>query len=61
MKVKVNQKKCIGCGSCVYAMQENFIFNGEGKAECITPDSIDLNEIEMVKNNCPAQAIEIVK
>ena len=61
MKVKVNQDKCIGCGSCV-AITENkiFDFNDEGKAQAIV-EEVKEEEQESAKTAieyCPTNAIE---
>lgn len=60
MKVKVNQDKCIGCGSCVSITDSKiFDFNDDGKAyEKV--DKINEEDIEKVKTAieyCPTSAI----
>lgn len=60
MKVKVNQDKCIGCGSCVSITDSKiFDFNDDGKAyEKV--DKINEEDIEQVKTAieyCPTSAI----
>ncbi|MGE5425962.1 MAG: ferredoxin [Bacillota bacterium] len=37
--VKVDQKKCIGCGLCVSMCPEVFRFNEEGKSEAYSQDN----------------------
>ena len=63
MKIKIDKNKCIGCGSCVYSMQEMFVFDNDGKAKTIKEKINDSNlkELEITKNNCPAKAIKILK
>ena len=60
MKVKVNQDKCIGCGSCVSITDSKiFDFNDDGKA-CEKVDKINEEDIEQVKTAieyCPTSAI----
>lgn len=60
--IELDKDKCIGCGSCVYSMQETFAFDDYGKAEIIKDiNNIDLEELETIKNNCPVKAIKIFK
>lgn len=63
IKIKINKDKCIGCGSCVYSMPEIFAFDDEGKAEVIKKEinKLNLKNLEVTKNNCPAKAIKISK
>lgn len=59
MKVKINQEKCISCGSCPSLAPEVFDFNGEGVAEVIKQD-VPKELEEAVKDAiefCPTQAI----
>jgi ferredoxin len=57
--VKVNRKKCIGCGMCQSLCPEVFELE-EGKAR--VKDNVDVKKykdcIEKAKENCPMQAIE---
>ncbi len=59
MKVKINQEKCISCGSCPSLAPEVFDFNDEGVAEVIKQD-VPKELEEAVKDAiefCPTQAI----
>lgn len=59
MNIKVDQDKCIGCGSCVGICDTVFDYNEEGLATVIN-DSIDDETLEDVKDaaeNCPTEAI----
>ena len=59
MKVKINQEKCISCGSCPSLAPEVFVFNDEGVAEVIKQD-VPKELEEAVKDAiefCPTQAI----
>lgn len=60
MKVKVNEEKCIGCGSCVsITNNEIFDFNDDGKAYA-KKDEINEEEKESVETAieyCPTSAI----
>ncbi len=64
MNVKVNEKKCISCGTCVSLTDSKiFDFNDDGKAHTIKKE-IKEEDIEMVKTAmdfCPTDAIEEVK
>ena len=61
MKVKVNEDKCIGCGSCVSITDSKiFDFNDEGHAKAIE-EEIKEEDIEKEKTAieyCPTGAIE---
>ena len=61
MKVKVNENKCIGCGSCVSITDSKiFDFNDDGKAYTKEAEIKEEN-IESVKTAieyCPTSAIE---
>jgi len=53
VKLKVNKDTCIGCGACVGAFPELFVFDNDGKAECVK----EVENAEEVKANCPVGAI----
>jgi len=61
MKVKIDQEKCIGCGTCISIVPEIFKFNADNKAELV--DGADLTEhkekINQAKDACPVQAISV--
>ena len=62
MKVKVNEDKCMGCGSCVaITKNEIFDFNDDGKACAIKKEINEQEEINEAKEAieyCPTHAIE---
>jgi ferredoxin len=60
MKVKVNTKKCLGCGMCVSMCPQIFEFKN-GKSNVKKDAPIEKNEkcIKQAASLCPAQAIEI--
>ena len=64
MKVKVNEDKCIGCGSCVSLTDAKvFDFNDDGLAYAKV-DEVEVSDKEAVENAityCPTAAIEEVK
>jgi len=53
--VKVNQKKCIGCGMCAGLCPETFTMNHDGKAEVIKNEITDC--AKNAAENCPVEAI----
>jgi len=61
MKIKVDKTKCIGCGSCIAIAPKSFKFGNEGKAEPIEPPDDSEDTIKEAAENCPVQAIEILK
>lgn len=58
MKVKVDEKKCIGCGACVAICPKNFDFNDEGLSVVINAEEITEETREAV-DACPVCAIEV--
>ena len=62
MKVKVNEEKGIGCGSCVSLTEESkiFDFNDDGLAYATTKEISEENEkiVKTAIEYCPTQAIE---
>jgi len=58
-KIKIDKEKCIGCGSCTYAWEENIRMNDENKAEVIDPNlEIDDDKVQDLIDVCPVGAIE---
>jgi ferredoxin len=63
MKIKIDQEKCIGCGSCTSVCPDVFDLNDENKA--ILKDArtsqgeIDDQCVKEAVDICPVQAIEI--
>lgn len=55
--VKINKKKCIGCGACAATCPEVFEMNDEGKAEIKANAKKDAKCIKEAINNCPVDAI----
>ena len=60
MKVRVDENKCIGCGSCVSVTDSKiFDFNDDGKAHAVV-DNVQEDEQEVAKTAieyCPTGAI----
>ena len=55
--VKINKKKCIGCGACAATCPEVFQMNNEGKAEIKANAKKDAKCIKEAISNCPVDAI----
>ena len=58
--VKVDKKKCIGCGLCVSIAPEVFELGSDGKARVKNPDACN-KECREAADSCPANAISISK
>ena len=60
MCVKIDNEKCLGCGSCVsFTDQKIFDFNDEGRV-CVVAKNIPEDEMDNVKSaidSCPTSAI----
>lgn len=56
-KIKVDPKKCIGCGLCASIAEKSFKMNDDGKAETITPLGDDKAKIQEAIDSCPVLAI----
>lgn len=54
--LKVDQEKCIGCGTCVSLCEACFKLNEGGKAEVVANECSDCNLQEVV-DSCPVKAI----
>ncbi|MDD2678153.1 MAG: ferredoxin [Candidatus Paceibacterota bacterium] len=61
MEIKVDKKKCLGCGLCISLCPEVFELQ-DGKSQIKAKVDLKKNKncIEEAKENCPAKAI-IVK
>ncbi|NCP47221.1 hypothetical protein AUJ42_02690 [Candidatus Collierbacteria bacterium CG1_02_44_10] len=64
MKVKVDQKKCIGCGVCVDIAEKAFVLK-DGISEPIATTDLRSTEIleaiKMTIEVCPVRAISLEK
>ena len=58
MKISVDKKKCIGCGTCVVIAPKTFKLTDDGKAEVINPPGDSQNSIKEAVDSCPVQAIK---
>lgn len=62
MKLTIDQKKCIGCGSCAAICPEYFRMNSKGKSELIKKDAKEISkELKDAADSCPVQCIKIEK
>ena len=60
MKPKVDQEKCIGCGTCAAICPEVFELGAEGKAQEKEADYVAFeNRIKEAQDACPVEAINI--
>ena len=57
--IKVDQEKCIGCGTCSALCPAVFELNNSFKAFVKDGANIDLPCTEDAKDACPVEAIEI--
>ncbi len=55
--VKIDKKKCIGCGACASSCPEVFEMNDDGKAEVKANAKRDSKCIKESIKNCPTEAI----
>ena len=63
MNVTVNEETCIGCGRCMEICPAVFYLNEvTGKSEVIDPEACEfVGCCEAAEENCPVDAISIVK
>ena len=55
---KVDQEKCIGCGTCVAMCSDCFQLNDGGKAECHCGENCQCScNVDDIIVACPVQAI----
>ena len=59
-QITVDQKKCLGCGTCVMIASKTFIIGKEGKAEVVNQAGDSEEKIQEAVNSCPVQAILII-
>ena len=57
MEIKVDPKKCLGCGTCTAIAPKTFKLNKKGKAEVLTGKMDILTKIKLAVKSCPTEAI----
>ena len=55
MAIRIDKKKCIGCGLCASICDEVFEMTNDGKAKVKNPKAKCINE---AKEICPVNAIK---
>lgn len=58
-KIIIDQKKCIGCGTCVALAPEVFELGPDGKARVKNLKGGGEETIKLAAESCPVQAISI--
>lgn len=61
LEVVIDQKKCLGCGTCVALVPEVFEMGKDGKAKVKKFSNVEEEKIKTAVDACPAQAIKILK
>jgi len=54
---KVDQGKCIGCGSCTALAPKSFKMSDDGKTQPINPPGDDEAAVQNAIDGCPVEAI----
>lgn len=58
MKIKIDEEKCIGCGSCVAVCPDYFEMTDDNKAR-FKNGTTDAKCVQEAVDICPVQVIEI--
>jgi len=58
VKVTIDKKLCIGCGTCVAIAPQSFKLTDDGKAEVIEPMGDKEGFIKEAIDSCPVAAIK---
>jgi ferredoxin len=56
-KIIVDQKRCIGCGTCVILAPKTFKMGKGGKSEVINEKGNSKEDIQNAVDSCPVSAI----
>lgn len=56
-KIVINQKNCIGCGTCTVIAAKTFKLGKNGKAEVVSQLGDDEAKIKNAIESCPVNAI----
>ena len=57
-KITIDEKKCIGCGTCAAMCPSHFIMEGE-KSKAVKAEVEDLSCAREAADACPVSAIKI--
>jgi ferredoxin len=60
-KLKVDEDKCIGCGTCVAVAPKSFKLNDDGKSIPIDPPGDEESAVQEAIESCPVDAISVKK
>ena len=58
-KIVIDQKKCIGCGTCTVLAPKTFKLGKNGKAEIMNQKGDSETKIKEAISSCPVQAISV--
>lgn len=56
-KIVIDQKKCIGCGTCALLAPKTFKIDKNGKAEVISQTASPGKKVNEAIASCPVEAI----
>lgn len=61
LRVRVDRRRCIGAGTCIYLAPTAFRWRDENrlKAETLDPETVEDEVIRMADAACPTQAVII--
>jgi len=59
LKIKIDQEKCIGCGSCAAIASEVFAMGEDGKSHVKNPTGAPVEKIKEAVSACPVGAITV--
>lgn len=60
-KVVINEKECIGCGTCSFLAPKIFKLGKKGKAEVISQPKDGDGKLKEAMGSCPVNAISLEK
>lgn len=58
-ELKVDQKKCVGCGRCVKTASSNFAMSSSKKSIVISQENLNSDSVQKAIEKCPVGAISI--
>jgi ferredoxin len=60
MKITIDPKLCLGCGTCAAIAPKSFCLNKDGKAEVLESPGDDDKTIKEAIESCPVGVIKII-